>query len=84
MGDAMAEREVVDTQLNELQRESLARREELRQIAAALPEATSRRALVTSMFRSVAAAPNKPTVAKRVALKILRAPVDLIRRSRSR
>ncbi len=84
MGDAMAERGVVDEQLDELQRESLARREELRQIAAALPEATSRRALVRSMFRSVAAAPNKPTVAKRVVVKILRSPVDLFRRSRTR
>ena len=70
----------VEAILDELQRESLERRAELRALAAQLPEATSRRALITSMFASVAAAPDKPTVAKRVLLKSLRTPVDLVRR----
>lgn len=72
----------LEAQLDELQRESEARRSELKAIALELPEATSRRALVTSMFRSVAAAPNKSTVAKRAALKVLRTPADLVRRAR--
>lgn len=70
----------VEAILDELQRESLERRAELRALAAELPEATSRRALITSMFASVAAAPDKPTVGKRVLLKALRTPVDLVRR----
>ncbi len=70
----------IEARLDELQRESRARRAELLAIAAELPEATSRRVLVTSMFRSVAAAPDKLTVVKRVLLKGLRAPADLIRR----
>ena len=73
----------IETRLDELQRESQARRAELLAIAAQLPEATSRRVLVTSMFRSIAAAPDKPAVAKRVLLKGFRAPVDLVRRRRA-
>jgi len=72
----------IEARLDELQRASQARRAELLAIAAQLPEATSRRVLVTAMFRSVVDAPNKPTVAKRVLLKGLRAPVDLVRRRR--
>lgn len=70
----------VEALLDQLQRESLDRRAELRAIAAQLPEATSRRALIASMFASIAAAPDKPTVAKRVILKVLRTPADLVRR----
>ena len=70
--------------LDELQRESEERRAELRALAAELPAATSRRALVRSMTASVIGAPDKPLVAKRVALKIVRTPLDLVRRRRSR
>lgn len=66
--------------LDQLQRESVERRAELRALAAELPEATSRRALIRAMFASVSAAPDKPTVVKRVVLKVLRTPVDLVRR----
>jgi len=72
----------IEERLDALQRESQARRAELRAIAAELPEATSRRALVRSMVHSVAAAPNKPAVVKRIVVKLLRAPADLVRRFR--
>jgi hypothetical protein len=72
----------IEQRLDELQRQSQARRAELRAIAAELPEATSRRALVRSMVRSVAAAPNRGTVIKRVGLKVLHTPADLVRRLR--
>jgi hypothetical protein len=73
----------IEEQLDRLQRESELRQAELKQLAAALPEATSRRALVTSMFSSIANAPNKPLVLKRTILKVLRTPVDLVRRRRT-
>lgn len=81
MSDSPDSAELI-ARLDELQRESEARRAELRAIAADLPEATSRRALVRSMVRSVASAPDKPTVAKRILLKILHTPGDLVRHSR--
>lgn len=74
----------IEQRLDELQRESQERRAELRALAAELPAATSRRALVRSMVASVVTAPDKPRVAKRVALKIVRAPADLIRLVRVR
>ena len=73
----------VERQLDELQHESQLRRTELREIAAELPEATSRRALVRSMFRSVATAPNKLSVAKRAVMKAFRTPAELVRRTRT-
>lgn len=74
----------IEDLLDQLQRESQQRRAELRAIAADLPEAVSRRALVAAMVRSVADAPDKPAVAKRVALKLARTPGDLARRARKR
>lgn len=79
---ASPQEDLLDGLLDELQRESIARQEALRDIAAQLPAATSRRAMVRAMVHSVATAPDKPTVARRVALKILRAPSDLWRRVR--
>jgi hypothetical protein len=73
----------IEARLDELQSESQQRRAELRAIAAELPDATSRRALVGSMFRSVATAPDKTGIAKRVVLKVLRFPSDLVRRVRN-
>ena len=69
----------VEARLDELQRQSQERRAELRALAADLPQATSRRAVLSAMVRSLAEAPDKPIVAKRVALKVLRAPADLVR-----
>jgi len=74
----------IEAQLDQLQRESQQRRTELMALAAALPEATSRRALVKSMIGSVVHAPNRPLVAKRVVLKLLRTPADMLRRLRAR
>jgi hypothetical protein len=70
----------IEERLDELQRESNVRRAELKAIAAELPEATSRRAMLTSMVRSVADAPDKPMVVKRTVLKVLRTPADVVRR----
>lgn len=75
-------RQAFEVQLDALQHESQARRAELQAIAVELPDATSRRALVISMFRSLGAAPNKADVGKRLVLKVLRTPADLVRRAR--
>ena len=72
----------VHARLDELQRESEERRAELRALAAELPAATSRRALIRSMAAGVVRAPDKPMVAKRVGLKMLRTPIELLRRIR--
>lgn len=77
------ERPDVEELLDQLQRESQERRRELQELAAELPAATSRRALVRSMFASVADAPDKPLVLKRIGLKILRQPAELVRRIRA-
>ena len=69
----------VEARLDALQEASQERRAELRAIAAELPHATSRRAYLSAMVRGIAGAPDKPTVAKRVLLKAVRTPIDLIR-----
>lgn len=72
----------IEARLDALEAESKQRRDELKAIAASLPEATSRRAYLSAMVRGVADAPDKPTVARRVVGKVLRAPVDLVRARR--
>ena len=72
----------IEARLDALEAESKQRRDELKAIAASLPEATSRRAYLSAMVRGVADAPDKPTVARRVVGKVLRAPVDLVRTRR--
>lgn len=74
----------IEARLDELQRESEQRRRELREIAAALPQATSRRLLVTQMVRELWRAPDRSSVAKRGVLKVLRTPTDVYHRVRSR
>ncbi len=74
----------IEARLDELQRESEVRRSELREIAAALPQATSRRLLVTQMARELVHAPDRVSVAKRAALKVLRTPTDVYHRLRAR
>ena len=46
------------------------------QLAAALPQATSRRLLVKQMTRELLTAPDRVSVAKRGVLKVLRTPAD--------
>jgi len=83
MNGSAASADDIEARLDALQRDSETRRDELKAIVAELPNATSRRAYLTAMARSVAEAPDKKNVVKRTALKLLRAPVDLFR-SRSR
>lgn len=73
----------IEARLDALEQESKARRDELKALAASLPEATSRRAYLTAMVRGIADAPDKPNVVRRVIFKALRAPVELVR-ARSR
>ena len=78
--NGLADLEEIEARLDELQREAETRRAELKELAAALPEATSRRAYLGAMVRGIADAPDKPMVAKRVVLKALRAPSEFVRR----
>jgi len=69
----------IAARLDALEAESKVRRDELKALAASLPEATSRRAYLSAMVRGIADAPDKPTVARRAVTKVLRAPADLVR-----
>ena len=71
----------IEARLDELEAESKARRDELKALAAALPEATSRRMYLTAMAKGIATAPDKPTIVRRVVMKVLRTPTDLVRRN---
>ena len=81
---SVAETDAIEARLAELQRESEARRAELRAIAAALPEVTSRRAQLRSIAGSVVHAPDRTLVVKRAILKVARTPAELWRRAWSR
>ena len=74
----------IEAQLEELQRESAARRRELQAIAAQLPAAVSRRAVLRTMAVDFRYAPGKADVLRRALLKLARAPRDAYRRIRSR
>lgn len=74
----------IEARLDALQVESEQRRRELREIAAALPQATSRRVLVIQMTRELLTAPDRVSVAKRGVLKIARTPSDVYHRTRAR
>ena len=67
-------------QLEQLEAESNARREELRQIAAELPATVSRRALMRAMVADFRSSPNKGAVARRGMSKVLRAPLHAAKR----
>lgn len=75
----MESAEEIERRLDALERESIERRAELRTIAASLPEATSRRALFRSLAADLKNQPDRPLVAKRVVLKVVRTPLDLVR-----
>lgn len=74
----------VEAQLDELQRQSEARYQELQAIAAQLPAAVSRRAVLRTMAVDLRYAPGKADVIRRALLKLARAPRDASRRIRSR
>jgi hypothetical protein len=73
----------IEQQLDDLEAQSRARQAELRELAAALPAAMSRRMLVKQMLHSVRDAPDRGTVVKRTANKIVRTPAELLRRVRN-
>jgi hypothetical protein len=64
----------VEERLDELQRQSEQRRQELTEIAAQLPAAVSRRAILRSMAADFRHAPGKGDVFRRALLKAARAP----------
>jgi hypothetical protein len=70
----------IEAELDALQRESEARRTELRAIAAELPAVLSRRALFTAAARDLRAAPDKGMILRRGLRKLGRAPRALWRR----
>ena len=73
----------VEAQLDELQRQSEARYQELQAIAAQLPAAMSRRAVLRTMAIDFRYAPGKTDVLPRALLKLARLPREAYRRVRS-
>jgi hypothetical protein len=71
-------------QLDELQAESNARREELRRIAADLPATMSRRALVRAIYVDFRHSPNKGAIVRRSASKVAHAPLHAAKRAQLR
>ena len=63
-------RKTVEAMLDELQRESEQRRVELREIAAQLPEAMSRRAILRKVAADVRYAPDKGDIVTRALRKL--------------
>jgi hypothetical protein len=72
----------LEAELDELQRESEARRTELRALAAELPAVMSRRALLRATVGDLRAAPDKRGILARGVRKLGRAPRALWRRLR--
>lgn len=66
--------------LDQLEAESNARREELRQIAAALPATVSRRALLKSIVFDFRRSPNKGAIVRRGFTKVVYAPLHAAKR----
>ena len=67
-------------QLDELEAESNARREDLKEIAAQLPATISRRALVKAVLDDFRLSPQKKAIAKRGLYKITRWPLNTAKR----
>ena len=70
-------------ELEQLRDESRRRQAELRELAEALPPAQSRRQLVVQMLSDLIRAPDKAVVARRVVVKVVRTPADIVRRTRT-
>jgi hypothetical protein len=71
-------------QLEQLEAESNARRDELRRIAAELPATVSRRALVRAMIADFRASPNKGAIVRRGVSKLVDAPLHAAKRMQLR
>ena len=69
----------IEERLDELQRESEQRRQELREIAAELPAALSRRQLLRAIVVDIRRAPARGSIASRAVTKAARAPGQLYR-----
>jgi hypothetical protein len=78
--DDTTDREALLRRLDELEAQSNARREELKAIAAQLPETISRRALVRAVIDDLRYSPQKGAIAKRAAYKAARAPMHAAKR----
>ena len=76
--------DVVLQQIDELREASRQREAELRDIAAELPAAVSRRAVLSAMARDLRSVPDRGSVAKRVVAKVARTPSDLAARRSAR
>jgi hypothetical protein len=74
----------VEQRLDELQRESERRRQELREIAAELPAAMSRRAILRAMAADFRRAPGRGDVVRRGFAKAAKAPRQLYLKIRYR
>lgn len=75
-----ADEPTIEQRLSALEQASDERRAELRRLAAAVPAALSRRALVAGLVDDLRHAPNRGEIARRGARKLLRAPAALLRR----
>jgi hypothetical protein len=71
--------ELAEAAIDELRREAVGRRSEVRRLAEELPLAMSRHALVRSMLRDVRHHPDKRGVAGRAVRKLGRAPRKAVR-----
>lgn len=71
-------------QLDELEAESNARREELRRIAAELPATISRRALLRAIYADFRHSPNKRAIVRRALAKVVHAPLHAAKRAQLR
>lgn len=69
-------------QLDELERQSNERRAELQRLAAQIPAALSRRAVLRSIVADARRSPNKGEILRRGLAKVGRAPGRLIRAAR--
>jgi hypothetical protein len=69
----------IEERLDELQRESELRRQELRELAAQLPAGVSRRAILRAVVADLAGAARNGTVVRRALGKAARTPAEAYR-----
>jgi len=76
--------DLVDGELDALRAESLARRQEVRELAESLPTAESRKVLLTQMANDLRHHPDKKRMVGRAWQKLLRGPRKLMRSAKDR